>query len=526
MAAKRKATKASKSKKTEEMAEGAEGVEGTEVAPVAPVIKPKVVEGKDRISRVLGRELFQKMAKEHGKLVLTRASDARVAKSHRIPSGIFELDRKMGGGWPVGRVNTIFGMKSTGKSTALTRTIASAQRMCSRCWTFVDWKRSVEKDVEIQDESTGEVVKTGEKKLVKESFYCARWWYDGKKWRVLIHAEMDDEGVPRVTLGEEIFPECPCKEGYRESVCAYIDVEGTLDKAWVVRNGVDLFKLMLSQPEYAEQSLDIADALVRSGEIDVLILDSVAFLTPEKEIAESTSKETIGVQARIVGKGVRKFVSGLNAVGLHSERRPTIFLTNQLRMKIGVMFGNPETQSAGLAPGFASSVEVRTNGGEYTFENVEGKDSKEPGGKTPVMVELKFDVVKNKVDIPKQTGSYKIILVDGVTKNKGDLDEEDAILDAAKACGLLVETPKGWTIFEETYSAFSHVKRRLMTDKLFTQNIKWVILDSMQAVERSWANSTRVDPNAFVSQVGESKPLLETSGESAEAPSESPPAAE
>jgi len=341
-----------------------DGVERTiedKKADKAPPDKPdKSLENiGSRVQRLLAAESVKKMKKLHGDLILTTGADERVAKSARIPSGVFPLDKALGGGWPQGRVNVIFGMKSSTKTTILLKTIAEAQRMCSNCWEYVQWSKLVEVAEEFIHPVTGEVtagkvpallakgakpeVRALESKKPRKEWVItpvARWYphADGVTWRELFAVERDARGNPVPILGDEIRPVCGCKK-FREVVCAFIDVEGTFDKPWALRNHVDLDKLLLSIPEYAEQSLDMADALMRSGECDIVVLDSIAFLTPAKEIEESTEKETMGVQPRVVGKGTRKFVSGLNSVGMHHGRRPTLFLTNQIRMKLGVMFG-------------------------------------------------------------------------------------------------------------------------------------------------------------------------------------------
>lgn len=479
-----------------------------------PVIKAKAKtytgNATDRIAKLLSREVFKKLSADHGNLILTRASDERVAKAFRIPSGVFNLDLKLGGGWAQGRVITLFGMKSTGKTTILIRTIATAQRMCSNCWSFVRWLHQVERDEEVTDEKTGEVTKvidpkTKEPKKVKvwEPLWVRRWWKDtSDKWRVMLKGELKkviekvgdkevEKMVPDVLLGEELKAECDCGK-YREAVCGFIDVEGTFDKQWAMRQGVDLLKLMLSQPEVAEQSLDIADALVRSGEVDIIVLDSVAFLTPKKEIAGSTEQILVGEQARIVGKGVRKFVSGLNAVALYSERRPTIFLTNQIRMKVGVMFGSPETTSGGLAPGFASSVEVKTKGGTYEYEK-QPKDAEEKD-RIPLEVELNFDVEKNKAGVAKRQGSFRLVLIDGETKKKGDVYDEDVLVEEAERVGLIKKGSKGWTCLGETFTAKSHIDRRLLTDPLFSQTLRWATLRVIVEADKMWAEEEPVAP--------------------------------
>jgi recombination protein RecA len=147
-------------------------------------------------------------------------------------------------------------------------------------------------------------------------------------------------------------------------------------------------RLLISQPEYAEQSLDIAEGLLRSDQLDVLALDSLAFLTPAIEIKESTGAQMMGVQARTIGRGVRKFVMALNWAG-NQGRRPTIFFTNQIRMKIGVVFGNPEVQSGGLAAGFSATTEVRCNLGKFEMEPTP-KEAPTTFMARPLYVDLQF----------------------------------------------------------------------------------------------------------------------------------------
>jgi len=453
-----------------------------------------------RIQHLLASELFQKLKKKHGDLILTSASDARVAKAFRIPSGVFQVDKALCGGWPQGRVNVIYGMKSSCKTTLLFKTIAEAQHQCSNCWEYVHWAKLVEvevEDAEVIDETTGEVTvipskKRGkkakaekeeaepepkEKKTKKEwvSAPVARWYAHGDKWKELLRVETqpdpeDEHATIRVPiLGEEIKPTCGCRK-YREAVCAFIDVEGTFDKKWALRQGIDLDKLLLSVPEYAEQSLDIGDALVRSGDCDVIVLDSIAFLTPAKEIEESTEKETMGGNAKIVNRGVRKFVSGLNMAGLHSERRPTVFLTNQIRMKIGVMFGNPEVQPGGMAPGFAASVELKMKPGVWEFDKT---DEDHP---IPLEVEFPFHIEKSKAGGAKRTDTFKMAMVDGTTKLIGDVLDEEFVMAEAQALGLIVKESSHWTCLGTRYDSKGLIDKRMRADKEFYRLVKQTCL--------------------------------------------------
>lgn len=437
---------------------------------------------KGRLQKILGSKAFQKIKQDHGNTILTTASDARVAKSFRIPSGIFPLDLALGGGWPQGRVNTVFGMKSAGKTFTLLKTIASAQRMCSECWSYVEWLKEVEVEEEV-DEKTGEVKKLDKPKKVWKVQPVERWEGEDDKFVELIPTWVTKEDGSRVKVwerGARIKPKCECSK-YRECVCGFIDVEGTFDKSWAERLGVNLDKLLLSQPEYAEQSLDIGDALVRSGNCDVLVLDSIAFLTPQKEIEESTEKETMGVQPRVIGKGTRKFVSGINRVALDSLRRPTIFLTNQIRMKLGVMFGNPETQPGGLAPGFASAAEVRMRPGKFEFEKeADAEDSDHP---KPLWVDMGFDVEKNKSAVPKVGGTIRLILMDSPTKNKGDVADEDMVMVEAQKIGLVRKEGSAWICMNEEYKTKGEIEEKLLTNPDFSRKLRMTIFKVMNLAD-------------------------------------------
>ena len=424
---------------------------------------------KGRWAKIFASAAFKGLQKDHGDLILTAASDARVAKSFRIPSGIFQLDCALGRGWPYGRINTVFGMKSAGKTYTLLRTIATAQKLCSNCWNFVEWTKEVEREEESIDPETGEVTKTGKLKKFWDVFPIERWDGADDKFIEMVPTVVEKDGklIKLWAQGARVKPKCGCGK-YRETVCAFIDVEGTFDKPWATRLGVNLDKLMLSQPEYAEQSLDIGDALVRSGNCDVLVLDSIAFLTPQKEIEESTEKDLMGAQPRVVGKGTRKFISGINGVALDSERRPTIFLTNQIRMKLGVMFGNPETQPGGLAPGFAAATEVRMRPGKFEFQSEKEAD----GAPLPLWSDIPFDVEKNKSFVPKQGGTFRLVMMDTEFKKLGEVADEDMVMAEAQKIGLVKKEGATWICMGEEYKTRGDIEQKLLTDRIFSQRLR------------------------------------------------------
>lgn len=169
-------------------------------------------------------------------------------------------------------------------------------------------------------------------------------------------------GVPRGRVTEIFGPEASGKTTLAQhivaesqkmgGVCAFIDMEHALDPAYAERTGVDVDNLYISQPDTGEQALEIAETLVRSGAIDVVVVDSVAALVPRSEIEGDMGDATMGMQARLMSQALRKLSGAIK------QTNTAVIFTNQLRMKIGVMFGNPETTSGGRALKFYASVRL------------------------------------------------------------------------------------------------------------------------------------------------------------------------
>lgn len=230
---------------------------------------------------------------------------------------------------------------------------------------------------------------------------------------------------------------CKCGK-FRETVVAYLDVEGTFDKNWAAKMGVDNTRLLFTRPEYAEQAIDVADALIRGGECDMICIDSIAFLSVAKELEESAEKIGVGAQARLMGIGVRKFVSALNwLANEHSGRKPTIMLVNQLRMKVGLMFGNPEVQPGGLAHGYAASSETLFRSGKYKMDEATDR---------PLYADFHFKVDKNKTATPKIEGDFRMMMSDTDHKKVGDSADEELIAKMCEKYGLLERAGKGGVI--------------------------------------------------------------------------------
>jgi len=201
---------------------------------------------------------------------------------------------------------------------------------------------------------------------------------------------------------------------------AFIDAEHALDPSYAEKVGVNVEELLLSQPDSGEQALDITEALVRSGGVDLIIVDSVAALTPRAEIEGDMGDSHMGLQARLMSQALRKLTSTASKMGT------TIIFINQIRMKIGVMFGNPETTTGGNALKFYSSVRVEVRKGGK-LETGTGDDKLAHGN------EMRVKIVKNKVAPPFRTAKVDIVFNEGISKMSDLLETAVRLEIVAKA---------------------------------------------------------------------------------------------
>ena len=239
-------------------------------------------------------------------------------------------------------------------------------------------------------------------------------------------------------------------------VAAFIDAEHAMDPIYAHHLGVDTKELLISQPDSGEQALSICEQLVRSGAVDIIVIDSVAALVPKQEIEGDISDQSVGLQARLMSKALRKLT------GIISKSRAIVIFINQIREKVGVMFGNPETTTGGRALKFYSSVRIEIRRGEVIKNGTESI-----GNRTRVKV------VKNKVAPPFKTAEFDIMYGEGISK-------EGTLLDIATNMDI-IQKSGAWYSYKGTRISQGReaAKNYLKENPEVTKEIDKIIRDTL-----------------------------------------------
>lgn len=284
-------------------------------------------------------------------------------------------------------------------------------------------------------------------------------------------------GVPRGRIIEIYGPESSGKTTLTLHIiaeaqktggkAAFIDAEHALDPEYAKNLGVDINELLVSQPDTGEQALEICEMLVRSGALDVIVIDSVAALVPKAEIQGEMGDSHVGLQARLMSQALRKLAGAIN------KSKTAVVFINQLREKVGVMFGNPETTTGGRALKFYSTMRMDVR----RIESIKSGDSV-LGNRTRVKI------VKNKVAPPFRQAEFDIMYGEGISK-PGD------ILDCAVENGI-VEKAGSWYSFdgERIGQGRENVKTYLQSNPDIMDKIEGLILDTIRPVEAVPAEDT------------------------------------
>ena len=273
-------------------------------------------------------------------------------------------------------------------------------------------------------------------------------------------------GIPRGRIVEIYGPESSGKTTVSLHIvaeaqkmggtAAFIDAEHALDPNYAARLGVDIKNLYVSQPDTGEQGLEIAESLVRSGSVDIIVIDSVAALTPKAEIDGEMGDSHVGLQARLMSQALRKLA------GITNKTKTCVIFINQLREKVGIMFGNPETTPGGKALKFYSSVRLDVRKGEII------KD-----GDQAVGARTKVKVVKNKVAPPFKTAEFDIVFGMGIS-------QESCVLDIAVEMDI-IQKSGAWFSYngEKIGQGRENVKKYLLENPAFTEEVTAKIRDAM-----------------------------------------------
>jgi recombination protein RecA len=359
------------------------------------------------------------------------ASMREISMFKRIPTGITALDIATGGGWVVGQINLVWGRKSSGKTSLMLRAIANAQKLCRHDAKFL-----------------------GDPALELTSDLPTEPVYRDKAGNV-VSAEEALVEVDEVTDGMEVEKKVELKDGfsvdlYQEPMRALIiNAEQVFDPWWAARLGVNDEYTHLFSPECAEDAIDLVDAAIRNRSVDIILVDSLAMLTPRVESEESSHKNQQALLPRILSKGMRMWVSAL-ATYSPTEVRPTILLVNQVREKVGVMYGNPEVKPGGHAPEFATCLEVKLRHAPPVKDQDFAPES--VGGHLLVQ-RTNFEVVWNKTFPRGYKGQYLMAISPFKDYVPGDIVQDAQHIDLFKRYGILEKEKSKWRFGDLVFSS-------------------------------------------------------------------------
>ena len=415
------------------------------------------------------------------------ASDVTAFKMERIPTGILAVDAITYGGIPKGRISIFWGEWSAGKTFTSFKTVARTQRTCKKCLSFMAHEASEKNIVDI---ATGEVLLCGAAAVeaaekvdrLDELTEMKGALGDGEElseddarelkslrgWHT--KSPLKDKEIQVTEEKRLLCPRC----GNNESLTAVWTAIEDFEPDFARMCGVDLDNLLVVKSEYAEQAIDISADVLRSGQCDLLVIDSVAMLTPAKEIEESAEKWQQGLMARLMNKALRRWASGQTVVEIESETgsKPTLLLINQVRDKIGVMYGDPSTMPGGKGQRFANSLVLRFRGGKKT----KLEDTKETVNQ---LVHVKVD--KSKVCPPDENADFVIWLREHQGNIPGTTSEPKIVMESALKEGIIDRQKSGYEFAGQKFTSQKAILALLTEDEMLLDSTRMQIIHNMNA---------------------------------------------
>lgn len=265
----------------------------------------------------------------------------------------------------------------------------------------------------------------------------------------------------------------PCCGKPRVPVCSFVNVESPIDGEWAKDLGVDFGSLLYSHCATAEQGIDSMDALLASEEVDFLGFDSIGAMIPTSELNKTAEEVDVGTVPRMVHRFTRKMTSGLNAQGQKYGRRPTVVLLNQTRMKVGVMFGNPETTSGGMGPGFHAGAELRFSPSKVHRDE-----------KTNQNLYVEITAAVNKSKYTNTTGasvSFRVAQNPGEAHAKGQILDAGVLVDLGVQAGIITGAGPSWTCLGEPFRGKSLIEDKIAHEPELRAKVYDSILQVMLA---------------------------------------------
>jgi len=381
--------------------------------------------------------ITRKAQEEFGPNAVVPGSDARMSPCARIPTGIFYVDLVAGGGVPVGMVTEIYGKASAGKSSLAAKVVVSAQGLCRACYgpTITEAREVEVPTVERHPDGTiTRSMKTVTKQIPVDCVNKCRPGQEAGK-------EKEKEKTKGKAKGEKKAGRK--REGAwsgRVKTC-WVDAEGSFDRAFYEQFGMDCDDVSIVKAETGEQAIDFVDAAIRTGEIDLVVIDSLAALTPKKEREISAGDIQVALQARLFNRAMRLWnasLTELQAKGFAAVC--TILLINQVRAKISFM--PIDTKPGGQGQDFASSLDIKLRQMNFKFDT---------SGR-PLWQTSSFQVEKNRVGEPKRQGEFRLCVTPHPGRNPGDTWDDEVVADAAQAQGFVTTNDDGsLTVLERAF---------------------------------------------------------------------------